>query len=145
MECSRDGCLCQELCQSDHCVLGHLSDQGRSPPIAQFVQAASYKKSLGDFKLLQFKNVGGHFVLGDLQCCRHFLVQKCFGTLPQICASTQSYRGALLTIPSTSWLGFCSDMHCQLWDLIYRQVCAFPNHVQSIECTTGGLRSSCRS
>ena len=27
---------------------------------------------------------------------------------------------------------------------LYRQVCAFPNHVQSIEFTTGGLQSSCR-
>ena len=25
-----------ELCQSDHRVLGHLHDQGPSPPIAQF-------------------------------------------------------------------------------------------------------------
>jgi hypothetical protein len=28
---------------------------------------------------------------------------------------------------------------------LYRQVCAFPNHVQLIEFTTGGLRSSCRN
>ena len=28
---------------------------------------------------------------------------------------------------------------------LYRQVCAFPNHVQSIEFTTGGLQSSCRN
>ena len=28
---------------------------------------------------------------------------------------------------------------------LYRQVCAFPNHVQSIELTTGGLQSSCRT
>jgi hypothetical protein len=48
-------------------------------------------------------------VLGDLQRCRH---------IPQICASTQSCLRALRTIPSTSWLGFCSDMHCHLWDLI---------------------------
>ena len=33
-------------------------------------------------------------------------------------ASPQSCLGALRTIPSTSWFGFCSDMHCQLWDLI---------------------------
>jgi hypothetical protein len=46
------------------------------------------------------------------------LLQKCFGTLPQISVSTQHCLGALLTIPSTSWLSFCSDMHCQLWDLI---------------------------
>jgi hypothetical protein len=28
---------------------------------------------------------------------------------------------------------------------LYRQVCAFPNHVQSIEFTTGGLQSCCRN
>ena len=28
---------------------------------------------------------------------------------------------------------------------LYRQVCAFPNHVQSTEFTTGGLKSSCRN
>ena len=28
---------------------------------------------------------------------------------------------------------------------IDKQVCAFPNHVQSIEFTTGGLQSSCRN
>ena len=44
--------------------------------------------------------------------------KKCFGMLPQICASTQPCLGAIWTIPLTSWLGFCSDMHCQLWDLI---------------------------
>jgi hypothetical protein len=57
---------------------------------------------------------------------------KFFGTLPQICVSTQSCLGALRTIRPTSWLGFCSDMYCQL--------CAFPNHIQSIEFSTGGLK-----
>ena len=28
---------------------------------------------------------------------------------------------------------------------LYRQVCAFPNHVQSTEFTTGGLQLSCRN
>ena len=51
------------------------------------------------------------------------MLQKCFGTLPQICASTQSCLGALLRIHSTSWLGFCSDIDCQLWDLILTGVC----------------------
>ena len=59
---------------SDHRVLGHLPDQGPSPPIAQFNQAASSRKSLGGSKLLPFKNEGGHCVLGDLQCCRNVLV-----------------------------------------------------------------------
>ena len=48
-------------------------------------RAASSRKSLGGSKPLPIKNDGGHWVLGDLQCCS-----------------------------TTSWLGFCSDMHCQL-------------------------------
>ena len=67
------------------------------------------------------------------------MLQLFYGILPQTCASTQSYHIALRSIPSTSWLRFCSDIH-----LLYRQVCAFPNHVQSIEFTTGGLQLSCR-
>ena len=63
-----------ELCQSDHQVLGHLPDQGLSPPIAQFGRAASFRKNLVGSKLLPFKNDGGHYVLGDLQCCRNVLV-----------------------------------------------------------------------
>ena len=47
-------------------------------------------------------------VLGDLQCIRHFLVP-----FPDLCLDT-----ILRTIPPTSWIGFCSDMHSQLWDLI---------------------------
>ena len=43
------------------------------------------------------------------------MLKKSFGTIHQMCCLTQSCLGALLTIPSTSWLGFCSDMHCQLW------------------------------
>ena len=31
------------------------------------------------------------------------MLQKCFGTLPHICNSTQSCLGALWTIPSTLW------------------------------------------
>ena len=107
-----------ELCQSDHRVLGHLPGQGPSPPIAQFGRVASSRKSLGGSKLLPFKNDGGRCVLGDLQCLQTF-----FAALPQICASTHSCLGALRTICLTSWLGFCSDMHCQLRDLIQTGVC----------------------
>ena len=95
VECNRDGCPSGrfshlhrgtlELWQSDHRVLGHLPDQGPSPPIAQFGWAASSRKNLGGSKLLPFKNDRGHCVLGDLQCYRSF-----FGSLPQICTSTQS-------------------------------------------------------
>jgi hypothetical protein len=101
-----------ELCQSDHQVLGHLPEQGPSPPIAQFGRVASSRKSIGGSKRRPFKNDGGYCVLGlSMQ-------QTFFATLPQICASTQSCLGALRGIPLTSWLDFFLDMHCQLWDLI---------------------------
>ena len=122
VECCRDGCpsgrfshlhrWTLELCQSDHRVLGHLHDQGPSPSIAQFGRAANLER-VGGSKLFQFNNNGSHCVLGDLQCYRFFLVP-----FPQICTSTQSGLGALWTVPSTSWIGFFSDMQCQLWDLI---------------------------
>ena len=68
--------------------------------------------SLGGSKHLPFKNDGGHCVLGDLQCFRH--VQVLFPrSVPR-----HNPVSTLRTIPSTSWLGFCIDMHCQLWDLI---------------------------
>ena len=41
---------------------------------------------------------------------------------PSPCHSV-SALGTSLTIPLTSWLGFCSDMHCQLRDLIKTGVC----------------------
>ena len=56
--------------------LGHLLDQGPSLLIAGRV--ASYRKSLGGSKLVPLKNDGGHCVLGDLLCWKHF-----FGTLPK--------------------------------------------------------------
>ena len=61
---------------------------------------------------------------------------------PDLCLE-QSCLGTLRTIPLTSWLGFCSDLHLSTVGP-YRQVCAFPNHVQAIEFITGGLQSSCR-
>ena len=65
-----------KLSQSDNRVLGHLPDQGPSPPIAQFGQVASSRKSLLGSNLLPFKNDGSHSVLGDLQCCIHILVPR---------------------------------------------------------------------
>lgn len=39
---------------------------------------------------------------------------------------------------------FYSDMHCKLWNL-YRQVCTFPNHIQSIEFPIWGFLSMWRN
>ena len=44
--------------------------------------------------------------------------------------------------PHGSVVALISTVSCET---LYRQVCAFPNHVQSIEFTTGGLKSSWRN
>ncbi len=47
-----------------------------------------------------------------------FSAAEIFCSLSQICASIQSCIWALQAVPLTSWLGFRSDMHCQLWGLL---------------------------
>ena len=73
-------------------VLGHLPDQGPSPPIAQFGRVASSRKSLGGYKLFPLKNNGGLCVLGtfnaaemfwyrSLDLCRHNPVTELDGQI----------------------------------------------------------------
>jgi hypothetical protein len=92
------------LCQSDHRVLGHLPDQGHSPLIAQFGRTVVPKF----FHLIMME---ANAFLGT------FNAEEMFWYPSPDCASTQSCLRALRTIPSNSWFGFCSDMHCQPWDL----------------------------
>jgi hypothetical protein len=120
VECCRDGSPSGrfshlhrgtlELCQSDYRVLGHLPDQGPSPPIAQHGWTASFRW----FQTWWFQTSSIQEWCRPLCSWGPSMLQKCFGTLPQISTSTQSCLRALWT----SWLCFCSDMHCQLWDLI---------------------------
>ena len=114
----------EELCQSDHGVLGHLPDQGPSfSLIVQFRRAASSRKDLGGSKLLPFKN-------GDLQCCRNVLVLFSVPRHNSVYGQFLRPHGLVFALTCTvNW-----------WF-----VCAFPNYVQSIEFTTGGLQSSCRN
>ena len=129
----------EELCQSDHWVLGHLPDQSPSPPIVQFDQAASSRKSLGGSKLLPFNNDGGHCLLGDLQCCRNSLAPFP-RSVPRHNPVSELY-GQFLR-PHGLVFALTCTVNCVT---LYRQVFAFPNNVQSIEFTTGGLQSSCRN
>ena len=126
VKCCRDCCssgrfshLSQgtlQFCQRGHWVLGHLPVQGPSCPIAQFGRTASSRKSLCGSIFIPFPDDGAHCALGNFQ---HY---KQFYTFPQIYASSQFYLGVLRTVPWTSWQSFCSDMHCQLWDLVQKGV-----------------------
>ena len=148
MQCCRDGRTSwkvlptpqrSHLCQSDHQVLGHLPNQGPSRPISQFGRAACSRKSLGGSKPLPFKNDGGHCVLGDLQCCQHFLVPFP-RSMPQHNPVSELY-GYFLRPHCLDFALTCT-VNC---GTLYKQVCAFLNHVLSVEFTTGGLQSSCRN
>jgi hypothetical protein len=89
----------EELCQSDHWVLGHFPDQGHSPPIAQFSRADSSRKSLDGSKLLPSKNDGDQCILGTFNAAEMFWYLS-----SDLCLNT------ILTwiINLISWLGFCN-------------------------------------
>ena len=109
------------------------------PRIALFDWAASSRKSLGGSKVLPFKNDGVHCVLGDLQCCIHFLVAFP-RPMPRHNPVSELYRQFLR--PHGLVFALIYTDNC---GTLYRQVCAFPNHVQSIEFITGGFQTSCRN
>ena len=132
----------EELWGSVRVPLGSSSHPWPRPfsPIAQFGRAASSRKGLSGSKLLPFKNNRGHCGLGDLQCCRHFLVPFTRSVPPHNPVSALYGQ-----IPSTSWFIFFALTCTVNCEILYRQVCAFPNPVQLIEFPTGGLQSSCRN
>ena len=91
---------------------------GQSAIKPWLVECCSDGRLSGRFSYLQTGSLelsqSDHRVVGHLS---HQSPEFCVA-LPQICASTQSCLYALHAVPSTSWLGFCSGMHAQLWDLI---------------------------
>ena len=63
---------------------------------------------------------------------------------PDLCLNTiLSRRATDYSFNLTAWfLSLTCTVNC---GTLYRPVCAFPNHVQSIEFTSGGVQSSCRN
>jgi hypothetical protein len=116
-----------ELCQSDHQVLGQLPDQGPSPPIAQVVP--------NFFHLIMLE---GTVFLGTFNAAEMFWYPS-----QDLCLDTilpRSSKDNLRTMPHSIGFALTCIVSC---GTLYRQVCAFPNPVQSIEFTSG-LQSSCR-
>jgi hypothetical protein len=89
--------------------------------------------SLGGSRCFPFKNDGGHCVHGDLQCWRHYLIPFP-RSVPRHNPVSELLQFLVFALTCTVNCG-----------TLYRHVCAFPNHVLSIEFTTGGLQSSCRN
>ena len=85
------------------------------------------------------KKDGGLCVLWNFQCCRNDLVPFP-RSLPRHVPVSELY-GQFLR-PHGMVFALTCTVNC---GTLCRQVCAFPNHVQLIEFTTGGLQSSCRN
>ncbi len=109
------------------------SDLGSSLPLSPRLfspdssvwPAASSRKGSGRPKRLPFKDYGGHCALRNLKCSRN-----CFVTLARSVPCHNSVW-ALQAVPLTSWFSFAltCTVSCKV---LYRQVCGFPNQVQSV-------------
>ena len=148
VECCSDGCPSGsfshlhtgslELSQSDHQVLGHLSYQGPSPPIAQFAGWPALGRVLVVPNFFHLRIMEATVLLGTFNAAEFFVAfprsVPRHNPVSELCRQFLQPHGlvfALICIVSC--------------ETLYRQVCAFPNHVQSIEFTTGGLQSRCRN
>lgn len=96
-------------------------------------------RCLVSFRHDPFRIEAKHFSLGFRQTSK-----SCFSQF-------ESPLGAFLqnihTVLSLSSAGgsFNLMMFIVNWETLYRQMCAFPNHAQSIEFTTDGHKSRCRN
>ena len=143
MECCRDGWPSGrfshlhrgtlELCQSDHRVLGHLPYQG--PRLLSLVGRPSLGRVLVVPNLFHLKMMEATVFLGTFNAADIIWYPS-----PDLCLDTiLSWRSTdnFFELMAVFFTVYCGTL--------YRQMCAFPNHVQSIELTTGGLQSSCRN
>ena len=127
----------EELWSSVRVTIGSLVTsliKALLPQLLSLSRAASSRKSLPNFFHLRMMKAA---VLGDLQCCINVLVPFP-RSVPQHNPVSELYGQFLCPhglVFSRTYTVICGTL--------YRQVCAFPNHVESIEFTTGGLQSSC--
>ena len=106
-----------ELCQSDHWVLGHLPDQVPSPRLLSLAGRPSLGIVLVVPNLFHLRMMEATVFLGT------FNDADIFGTLPQICASTQSSRNS--TDNSFDLMAFA--LTCTVnFGTLYSLLCAFP-------------------
>ena len=97
-----------------HQVLGHLPAKSK-PFLPRWLNLAG-QPALG--RVLVVSNFFHLRMMEATVLLGNFTAAEIFSYPSTDLCLTQSCLGALWTIPSTSWLGFCSDMNCQLWGLI---------------------------
>jgi hypothetical protein len=73
-------------------------------------------------------------LIGDVFLGIFNAAEMCWYPSPDLCLDT--IRSMVISFDLMAWFLLCT---------LNRQECAFPNHVQSIKLSTGGLQSSCRN
>ena len=118
---------------SHHWVLGHLPDQGLLPRLLSLAGRPALGRVLVVPNFFHLRMMEANVFLGTFNAA-----DICWYPSPDVCLDTILSRSSMDNFFDLMvWFLFCGT--------VYRQVCAFPNHVQSIEFTTGGLQSSCRN
>ena len=145
VECCRDGCPSGrfshlhrgtvELCQSDYRVLCHLPDWSPSPLIAYFDRGrVLVLPNFFHVRMMEATVFLGPF--SYVETVRYLSPDLCLDTILSLSSTDNSFNLMALFL---------------LWHALstvepYIDRCVhFPNHVQLIEFTTGGLQSICKN
>jgi hypothetical protein len=113
---------------------GSLSPKPILPWLLSLAGQPALGRVLVDANFFHLRMMGATVFLGTFNASEMFWYPS-----PDLCLDI-ILSWSSTAIPSNSWFGVCSD--CVT---LYRQVCAFPNHVQSTEFHTDCLQSSCRN
>ena len=113
-----------EICQSDHRALGHLPDCSVWPVLMVL--------NFFHLRILEATVFLGTFNTADIFW--YPSPDLCLDTILSRSSTDNSFNLVLVFALSCT-------VNC---GTLYRQLCAFPNHVQSINFTTSRLQSSCR-
>ena len=148
MECCRDGCPSGEVLPSQQrnsravrVTIGFLVTsltKALLTLIAQFVRQA-LGRVLEIPLFFHLRMMEATVFLGTFNTAEMFWYPS-----PDLCLNTFLSRSSTENSFKPHGLVFALTFTVNCGTL-YRQVCAFLNHVQSIEFTTGGLQSSCRN
>ena len=118
-------------------VLGHLPDLGPFPRLRSLAGQPALESVLVVPNLFLLRMMEATVFLWTVNDAELFWYPS-----PDLCLNTTlSQHSTDNSVNHTAWFLLTCTVNCG----IYTHVCTFPNHVQSIELTTGGLQSSYRT
>ena len=139
MECCRDSCPSGrfshlhrgtlELCQSDHRARDRETHEAGQPALGRVLVVPNF---------FHLKMVATVFLetFNSAEMFWYPSPDLCLDTILSRSSTDNSFN------PMPCFFSLTCTVNC---GTLYRQVCTFPNHVQSIEFTTSGFKSRCRN